>query len=118
MLQGVYHRLTTWSVLGRIINDDGTVEADPEAEEFGEDVRELIGSSLSEDDLPAIERRLAGVCQRDKRVDTADCRCELEDAGNGKASLIINVSGTSAAGPFAFVFRATSTKLSIFGGVQ
>jgi hypothetical protein len=118
VLQGVYHRLTTTSVLGRIINDDGTVEADPEAEEFGEDVRLLIGSGLSEDGLPAIERRLSGVCQRDKRVDFADCKCALEDAGNGKANLIIYVSGTSAEGPFAFVFRATSTTLSIFGGGQ
>ncbi len=119
VLQGVYHRLTTDSVLGRIINEDGTVEPDPEAEDFGEDVRRLVGAGVSEDGLPAIERRLSSVCQRDARVDTADCRCALEDIGNGKANLVINVEGTSAAGPFAFVFKASSTTLSIFaGGVQ
>lgn len=116
ILQDVYHRITTDSVLGQIINSDGTIEADPAAENFGDDVRNMVGLATSEELAAALGPRIAAVVQRSARIDTADCTVALEDAGNGKANLIIGISGTSAAGPFSFVFLASSTTVKLLSG--
>lgn len=116
VLQDVYHRITTDSVLGRIINPDGTIEPDPRAENFGDDVRNLVGSAQSDDELAALGPRFSAVVQRSERVDTADCRVESEDAGNGNVNLILYITGTSATGPFNFVFRADSTTVKLLSG--
>ncbi|MEI8256221.1 MAG: hypothetical protein WCJ30_11175 [Deltaproteobacteria bacterium] len=115
VLQDVYHRLTTGSVLGRIINPDGTVEPDPEAENYGDDVRLLVGDATDES-APGLGTRFSDVVQRSKRIDTADCVVSLESMGDGKARLILAITGTSAAGPFSFIFAATSTTLKILSG--
>lgn len=115
VLQDVYHRITTDSVLGRIINPDGTTEADPEAENFGDDVRKLVGSA-NDDNAPALGPRFAAVVQRSRRILTADCIARAEDAGNGNCNIILEISGTSAAGPFSFVFRADSTTVKLLSG--
>jgi hypothetical protein len=117
VLQGVYHRITTDSVLGRIINEDGTVEADPKAENFGDDIRKQVGAKHDDESAGALGPRYAAVIQRDERVLTADVVVTTEDAGNGNVDLILDVTGTSAEGPFEFVFRADSTTVKLLSGV-
>ena len=116
VLQDVYHRYTTKSVLGRILNPDGTVEPNPAAENYGDDVRLYVGSKQSDESAAALGPHLSEVAQRSARVETADATVTREDAGNGNCNLRIVVKGTSAAGPFDFVFLATSTELRILSG--
>lgn len=116
VLQDVYHRITTDSVLGRIINEDGTIEPDPRAENYGDDVRKLVGAGVSDDAAPGYGTRFAAVIQRSARIATADCVATLEHLDNGKANLILDITGTSAAGPFAFVFSASSTTVKLLSG--
>jgi hypothetical protein len=115
VLQDIYHRFTTGAVLGRIINPDGTVEPNPAAENYGEDVRLLVGEALP-DDVGYLGPRFAAVAQRSRRIDTADCVVTREDAGNGNILLRIAVSGVGATGPFSFVFLASSTTLKLLSG--
>lgn len=100
VIQAAYHRLTTTALI-----DD---------EDFGIDVRALLGRGYTADTIATIQPQIDAALQRDDRILTTTTRATLEPGtdANG-ARLTLDVSGDTAAGPFRLVFAITEESVSI-----
>src|SRR5690349_15704424 len=91
--QEMYHRLTVDSVLGWILEDDGTLSPDPSAENWGKDVRRECGAPHTAASAAALGPQYAAVIQRSGRVATADIAVTRTILGNGMVALDFAITG-------------------------
>lgn len=96
VVQDLYHRVTTASVLG------------PGGDDWGRDARRLLGMKESRALLqgPAF----SAVVQRDPRVQTADVAIIK---GTAPHAYVMTITGTTAAGPFRLVLGVSSLRVAI-----
>jgi hypothetical protein len=96
----LYHRFTTDSVLGDT----------PQANDWGYDVRKLLGSPMTPGDIMALGPTLANVAQRSPLVEFCDVVVTRTSAPSNPLELKIEATGKSATGsPFAFLFTLDAT---------
>lgn len=87
----IYRRLTT--PRGRLIDDP----------DYGLDVRAFLGSALTPRELAGIPGTIRGEIKKDPRVDVCAVRVTRETAGLGTEMLRIEITCTTAIGPFTSV---------------
>lgn len=101
VVQDMLHRITADSVLG------------PAGADWGRDVKSLLG--MPSERLQAQQAIFAEVIRRDDRVETVDVIFTATTA-NGVADVLMQINGTTAAGPFALVLPVSEvTNATITG---
>lgn len=98
--QANYHRLTT---------DRGTLIDDPD---YGRNVRAMLHRAMTPADLVAEEGQCRNELRKDDRNETVDVKIQQLGAFDFR----VDVSGTTAAGPYALTMAINELGTSIVGG--
>ena len=101
-------------IFRRMMNDS-VIGDSPEAIDYGDNVRKLLGAALSDGEVDALGLRYSVVLQRSPRILTADVVVTRMAAAPGQIALRFSVSVTTEVGPFSFLFALTSETFSEIG---
>lgn len=106
----IFHRLTTDSVLGDT----------PEADDWGYDVRKLLGSPMTAGDIVELGPKLADMLQqRSPLIEFADVTVTRTSAVGAPLVLLIETTGQSSTGvPFSFLFTLDGTNYLRVGSYE
>lgn len=112
--QDIYHRISNDSVIGWIVDDAGNLAPDPAAENYGRDVRRLLGAAQTDASAAALGPQISAAIQRSGRIEYADVAVTRIVRSTGIVALRLAISGVAKQPPepFSFVYFVTDTTVS------
>lgn len=99
----------------RRMMNDSVIGDSPEAIDYGDDVRKLMGAPLTDGDVEALGPRYSVMLQRSPRILTADVTVTRMPAATGQIALRFSVGVTSESGPFDFLYELNETTFTQVG---
>ena len=107
-------RLVAEAAYRRLITPRGTLRGGEEEENYGFDLSSLIGSVVTASDAAALEGRIANELLKDERISTVTAVVTMTKRGPS-TFFDVDVSATTAEGPFTLQLSVTDVTVELLG---